>query len=89
MVYVMFVKVRLVVCFSGIINLYVCLKKFNRGMSLIIMIIKLVILKNMFNDFYIYNMYLLFVIFLKISLVIKKKLCWKIFKIKLDRLIYR
>lgn len=55
MVHAMFVKARSAVCFSGIINLHVCPKKFNRGTSLITMIIKSVISKNMLNDLYIYN----------------------------------
>lgn len=83
------VKARSAVCFSGIINLHVCPKKFNRGTSLITMIIKSVISKNMLNDLYIYNMYSLSAIFLKISSVTKKKLCWKPPKTKPDRLTYR
>lgn len=67
MVHAMFVKARSAVCFSGIINLHVCPKKFNRGTSLITMIIKSVISKNMLNDLYIYNMYSLSAIFLKIK----------------------
>lgn len=89
MVHAMFVKARSAVCFSGIINLHVCPKKFNRGTSLITMIIKSVISKNMLNDLYIYNMYSLSAIFLKISSVTKKKLCWKTPKTKPDRLTYR
>lgn len=89
MVHAMFVKARSAVCFSGIINLHVCPKKFNRGTSLITMIIKSVISKNMLNDLYIYNMYSLSAIFLKISSVTKKKLCWKPPKTKPDRLTYR